>query len=199
MNIKLPFTGERVVVAEMKPDNQTLLDHLARYRFTLPHCHSKIVFDLACGSGYGLEMMRKAGAIKVKGFDIDPLTIQYCKEQYPEISFEIRDFEKDQIEDTQVDLVVSFETIEHLENPNVLLDWISKHAKTFIFSIPMNLPSRFHKQVYNTKTAKKLLYKYFKNINWYSQVKTKIKPLEKQEHPKYLIGIATNINKITKH
>jgi GT2 family glycosyltransferase len=179
---KLPFTGERVVPDSMGSLDRTYLEHMARYNFALKHI-SGSVLDAACGSGYGTKML---GA---EGVDVSEEAVNFAKERYG-IKAEVCDLEKD-FPPNLWDTVVSFETIEHLEDPNLFLERASKHSKRFIFSIPLNNPSRFHKQVYSLKQAKELIYKYFNTVEWYEQTGTEIKKLQ-SEKPTFLIGLATN-------
>jgi len=45
-------------------------EHRSRYRFAAPFVADQRVLDVACGSGFGLAMLRAAGARPI-GFDYD--------------------------------------------------------------------------------------------------------------------------------
>ncbi len=77
------------------------------------------VLDAACGVGYGSALIARAGAKSVLGIDIDPRTIAYAGEHFarPRVGFtEVAAEQLTQLGRT-FDVVVSFETIEHLHEP----------------------------------------------------------------------------------
>lgn len=77
---KYEYTGERFV-PEYKAQSIMALEHYHRYMFCSKYVNNKKVLDIACGTGYGAELMSYA-ANKVTGADIDPVTIQYCNALY---------------------------------------------------------------------------------------------------------------------
>jgi len=71
-----------------------------------------------------------------------------------------------------MDLITSFETIEHLDNPNLFLQGISDVLNAggkFIYSIPLANPSKYHKVVYTFESAQELINKYFEHEEIYIQ------------------------------
>ncbi len=124
--------GERQVATTLKDIRR---DHIARYEFAANRLKGKRVLDCACGVGYGSKILAETS--NVKAADIDPEAIAYAKEHYAH--------EKvvHVISDASVvgpftgyDAVVSFETIEHLEDPLPALERFAKTAKTLIASVP---------------------------------------------------------------
>jgi|SRR5208337_1679074 len=114
----LPDTGERMI-----PESthyRTFLDHINRYRFALAFVFGKRVLDIACGEGYGAAALARAGAAQVVGIDIAPEVVEHARRKY---GIDARVGSADQIElpDGSVDVVVSFETIEHLCKPAAFL------------------------------------------------------------------------------
>lgn len=182
----LEWNGERVVPEKMMGEDPTLLEHLVRYRFACEYCKGMRVLDASCGSGYGSKMIQTV-AKEVIGIDIDEQTIIYAREKYPNIHFEICDLEFN-FPKVDCDIIISFETIEHLENPNYFLENTAKACEKFIFSIPLNNPSQFHKQVYSLDGAQDLIYQYFNDVVWFEQTRVKISPLSKESV--FLLGIA---------
>lgn len=81
------------------------------------------MLDAACGVGYGIEILAAAGAAGVTGVDIDPAAVEESKSRYGEQAKEIveGDLRKLPLEDDSFDVVVSFETIEHIDHPEVAL------------------------------------------------------------------------------
>ena len=115
----LDFTGERMVPE--KAADVTFWEHIYRYRFALPFVKGKRVLDIACGEGYGSAALQKAGAASVIGVDISPETCAHAHRKYG-IDARVGDATKIPLPDNSVDVVVSFETIEHLENPGGFVD-----------------------------------------------------------------------------
>jgi len=112
----LPWTGERYV-PQVRGD--IALEHLHRYAFASELTEGKRVLDIACGEGYGSEILSR-NAKSVVGVDIDPTTVAHAIKKYqsPKMKFIEGACEKIPLPDKSVDLVVSFETLEHFEDHN---------------------------------------------------------------------------------
>lgn len=187
--IKLNFTGERCVPEHMAGKVKILMNHVSRYNFALMYARKKAkVLDASCGCGFGTNMMSDVAG-DVLGVDVDVPSIDYARHRYKG-RFEWYDLNKE-FPDEQFDIAISFETIEHLDNPEFFLENVSKHSKEFLFSVPINHPSEFHKKVFNgVEEVESLMLKYFSKIEWFSQYGLNIvKGLKKG---KYLIGYAKN-------
>lgn len=107
-------TGERMVPESA--DRRTFWQHVYRYAFASRLIAGKRVLDIACGEGYGAAAMRKAGAKSVTGIDISEEACSHARERYG-IDARRGDAENIPLADGSVDVVVSFETVEHLPNP----------------------------------------------------------------------------------
>jgi GT2 family glycosyltransferase len=177
----LQFTGERVVPDKMDAENITLKEHLARYEFVKKADLGKRILDAACGSGYGTKML---GAT---GLDVSAEAVEYAKEKYG-VEAEVWDLEQG-LNGKFYDTIVSFETIEHLENPDKFLKDAALATNQFIFSIPLNNPSKFHKKIYTLEQAQNLIYKHFSKVYWYEQNGLEISELH-SDNPQFLIGVA---------
>lgn len=96
---------------------QMVNDHVSRYDFACQFAKGKQVLDIACGSGYGTVMLAKAGAKQVIGIDISKETITYAQNKYHHklIKFLTGDATIIPLPNKSVDLVVSFETLEHID------------------------------------------------------------------------------------
>jgi len=158
----MKFTGERAIPKEQASDDTIIIQHTERYRVASNVCKNKVVLDLACGSGFGCEILATT-AKKVYGFDISQEAIDYAKENYPSAEYGICDLEKD-FPCVEHDIVICFETLEHLSNPANLINSVKKD---FIFSIPINNPGAFHKVVYSDDDVKDLMKNF--NLYWYQQ------------------------------
>jgi 2-polyprenyl-3-methyl-5-hydroxy-6-metoxy-1,4-benzoquinol methylase len=181
------FTGERVVIGDMKNYIPTLQEHIARYNFALQPALNKTVLDAACGTGYGTNILKEA-ASKVAGVDIDKDTIAYASNLYQDIEFGIMDLNR-VFPSEKFDLCVSFETIEHLEKPDAFLQSVADNCKEFLFSIPVNNPSKYHVQVWNKDQIYDMMNKYWANITWFHQVGFSI--YQGAKDATFLIGYAT--------
>ena len=108
---ELPWTGERYVP---KIDGDIEMEHLHRYAIARDLAYGKDVLDIACGEGYGSELLATV-ARKVTGVDISEEAIAHAARKYvrPNIAFAVGSCACIPLADASVDLVVSFETIEH--------------------------------------------------------------------------------------
>jgi|KBSSwiStaDraftv2_1062776.scaffolds.fasta_scaffold93841_2 SAM-dependent methyltransferase len=89
-------------------------EHYHRYLFALRYCVDKSVLDVASGEGYGSFLLEQV-ARNVIGVDIDQKAVDFANKNYlsERVSYRRGDAAKLPIEDQSVDVVVSFETIEH--------------------------------------------------------------------------------------
>jgi 2-polyprenyl-3-methyl-5-hydroxy-6-metoxy-1,4-benzoquinol methylase len=122
----VPFTWERLIPKQLPndPASQKLYDiHLRHYKTAARYVKGKRVLDIACGTGYGTQMLALAGASAVVGVDICPTTVQYAQKHYQEPNVEFVCANAEQFEWFEpFDVVVSFETIEHVPHPDGFLN-----------------------------------------------------------------------------
>jgi 2-polyprenyl-3-methyl-5-hydroxy-6-metoxy-1,4-benzoquinol methylase len=183
----LKFTGERVVIGDMKNYVPTLQEHLARYVFALGPATGRRVIDAACGTGYGTNLLKEA-AMYVAGADIDRESVAYASQLYPDIKFSVLDLDKSWPQE-EYDLCVSFETIEHLSSPDIFLKNVADHCEEFLFSIPVSNPSKYHKQVWTKEQIVSIMSKYWPNITWFHQTGFSI--FKGIDNATFIIGYAT--------
>ncbi|MBK8066900.1 MAG: class I SAM-dependent methyltransferase [Rhodanobacteraceae bacterium] len=111
----LPFTGERFTPECVR---EIWYEHMHRYAYAAPFAHGKRVLDAACGEGYGSALLAQAGA-EVLGIDIDEASVAHARSRYtavPSLRFEQADVTAlDHLADADFDLIVSFETLEHVQ------------------------------------------------------------------------------------
>lgn len=136
----MDFTGERLI-PEKNQNDLILGEHLARYYFARSFVKGKKVLDVACGTGYGTKILAEAGAIETFGVDISTEAIDYARENYSSenAKFSLGNAEKLDFPDKEFDVIVSFETIEHLNDYCKFLKEIKRVLKedgTFIVSTP---------------------------------------------------------------
>jgi SAM-dependent methyltransferase len=126
-------TGERQVSPTLDGIRR---DHVARYEFAAERLAGKSVIDCACGIGYGAKIMADAGA-KVKAIDIDQDAILYGLAHYDDnhITHVVADAQNIG-PFSGYDAIVSFETIEHIEDPLPVLKRYARSVPQLICSVP---------------------------------------------------------------
>lgn len=110
----MEFTGERLVLGQT--DKELEIEHVNRYKFAQQFVTKKRVLDAACGTGYGTQLLAQY-AVSAVGVDISEEAIEYACEQYQsdKIDFYVASVEKLPFPDASFDVVVSFETLEHID------------------------------------------------------------------------------------
>lgn len=179
----MEFTGERFIPEKLKESDETYQEHVERYKFACKYAKGLTVLDVACGAGYGSHMLSKE-AKQVYGVDISSEAIQYAKANYASqnINFEVMDIKEIKYPDSFFDVVVSFETIEHISFQEIFLKEIKRVLKPsgiLILSTPnietacdgKQIHTPFHVKELTFQEIIKLLDK-FKNIEVYSQKMT---------------------------
>ena len=131
--------------------------HKERYHLAIPYVEDKVVVDAACGCGYGSCILAGIGGAKlVHGWDRAKEAIVHARLNYnrSNIRWAVRDLDNDPwvIPEGQADVVVSLETIEHLDTP--IAATLAKMARllkvggVLVFSHPAHEKGRgnhFHK------------------------------------------------------
>lgn len=208
----LSYTGERFIPEE-KTSVMTL-EHYHRYRFAQKYCHNKKVLDIACGEGYGCQILSEAAA-SVYGCDISKDIIAHAKNKYPKIKFCTGSVEEKLFTENSFDVITCFETIEHVSEKvqaSALANFVNylKPNGVLIISTPntespQHVPNSFHKKEFNEKEFYHFLQKYFsfvkivgQNISCISLItnENKIFPLDVAEKPdikkaRYLIALCS--------
>jgi len=117
----LPFTGERFTPECVR---EIWYEHVHRYVFARPLARGRRVLDVACGEGYGSALLAQAGAQAVLGLDISEAAIEHARGRYrrENLRFAVADCARLPLPDDSIDLIVSFETLEHVEQQAAMLD-----------------------------------------------------------------------------
>jgi SAM-dependent methyltransferase len=121
------FTGERFLPS---CSGEIAYEHWHRYAFARRFVHGKRVLDAACGEGYGSALLGSV-AQSVIGIDVDLATINHASATYGEgtrIQFIPTSCTGLPLPSDSVDVIVSFETIEHLE-PEEQPDMLAEFAR----------------------------------------------------------------------
>jgi predicted SAM-dependent methyltransferase len=155
-------------------ERNNALYHLYRYQFAEANfVKDKNVLDIACGVGYGSRILSTSAA-HVTGVDISDKAIQYAKNFYnaENIQYKVGSVENIPFDNNSIDVVVSFETIEHIVDDLKYIDEIKRVLKDnglYIVSTPNGfIDNGFHYRGYNYKQFKEFLSKKFDILYFYN-------------------------------
>jgi ubiquinone/menaquinone biosynthesis C-methylase UbiE len=170
LEAELDWTGERLVT-QIDNDISTI-EHLHRYALALEFVEEKYVLDIASGEGYGSNLLAQK-AKRVIGVDISKEAVEFASQKYERSNLEFRYGTADRIpvEDKSVDIVVSFETLEHHHKHDEMMREIKRILKAdgiLIMSTPdksiyeKRCPDNpFHLKEITFDEFKELINKYF--------------------------------------
>lgn len=143
--------------------------HLQRYEFAAAWTTGRKVADIACGTGYGSLLL---DALHYTGIDYDPMAVDFANRHYSGdgVEFLVGNAESLSV-DQMFDVVVSFETVEHLNDAQSYLRWVAAHSRMFIGSVPSKADeagsplSPFHVREYGVADLEEILGAYWKHVD----------------------------------
>lgn len=156
-------------------------EHGGRYRWAAGRVAGKRVLDAACGAGRGSAILGEAGAASVTGVDIDDRVVRYAQVRHPtsNVRFECADLAQ-YTPAEKFDVVVSFETIEHMPDAAAYLDVMAAclaPGGEYIVSTPISdvahdtRPANpFHVQEWGLDAFASLLARRFSVVETYLQL-----------------------------
>jgi ubiquinone/menaquinone biosynthesis C-methylase UbiE len=176
--MKGKHTGERL---ETFIFNGNTINHLHRYALALELSKNKIVLDIASGEGYGSHLL-SSEAKYVYGVDIDNETIIKAENKYKKknLKFLTGSTSAIPLENNSVDVVVSFETLEHHNQHQEMMLEITRVMKPegillistpdkYYYSDVRAYENKFHvKELYKNEFIE-LISEYFEKLNLFSQ------------------------------
>lgn len=172
--------------------------HVFRYQLAAQFVRpGDVVLDAACGLGYGSYLISTGTkASKVIGIDGSGYAAEYAARNFvsPEGMLEFREGFLPQclssVADNSVDLVISFETLEHVQDPEGLLAEFNRvlaPGGRFIGSVPNDWsdetgedPNPFHLHVYTLDKFRRQLRAQFDIETIFSQTADRVKRLDAQ-------------------
>lgn len=191
MKPKNKTTGERLETAVF---NLTTIEHLHRYAIAVDLINGKKVLDIACGEGYGSNLMAE-NAEQVTGIDLDRAVIEKAKKKYTRSNLLFCQGSTSHIPgaDNCFDIVISFETLEHVEEQEQFFAEIKRVLKPgglLLISTPdkhqyselANYNNPFHKKELYEKEFKALVDKYFQHVSYYRQSSFTGSSIVKENH-----------------
>ncbi len=116
----LALTGERTL-PDVPAENYWFRRHLVVYEWIAAQVGGLRVVDMACGEGYGSDVLARAGrAAQVVGVDANPEAFEHARLRYAGDNLR---FVRTMVEtfDEPCDALVFLQTIEHVQDPDALL------------------------------------------------------------------------------
>ena len=213
----IDFTGERFI-PEIENEELTT-EHMQRYSSILPIVKGKKVVDIACGEGYGTNILAQ-NALEIVGIDISEEAVENASKKYvrDNLNYMVGSVANIPLESNTVDVVVSYETIEHVDEESqkrflAEAKRILKEDGVFIISTPnkelysdrYNYHNEFHIKEFYKSEFIEFIRSEFKNIQLYNQYDEVVNIIEntddtkeallfknKKREGKYYIVVASN-------
>ncbi|MCK8816981.1 class I SAM-dependent methyltransferase [Natroniella sulfidigena] len=197
----LELTDERVMPKKMNPNNGLLKEHIVRYEFASNYAQGRVL-DLACGVGYGTEVLLAQGEQieEIIGVDLAQESIDYAKYHYgyPLVDFMVGEGTDPNLVEKlgQFDTIISFETVEHIKDDYKFianLNNLLKDTGQLIISTPFGrgrekeCSNPYHYRQYTEEEFRELLERYFE-IELFYQLNERIE--KRQAGVKYYLMVA---------
>ncbi len=176
--IPLRFTGERMT---SDASGQIEFEHLHRYCFARLFCRGKDVVDVAAGEGYGSALLAQV-ANRVVGVEMAGDAVEHAVAAYrrPNLHFVCGDVRCLPLPSDSADVVVSFETIEHLYEQEAFLTEIRRVLRpdgllvisspdSEVYSFVGSEVNPFHVRELTGDEFKQALHALFANVDCYAQ------------------------------
>ena len=174
----MEFTGERFV-PEVQGNIE--LEHLHRYLQACELVSGQVVLDIASGEGYGSAILAGRAA-KVLGVDISEEAVTHARNRYvrDNLEFLVGNCTSIPLPDASVDVVVSFETIEHHDQHELMFQDIKRVLKPaglllisspdkYNYSDEPGFTNSYHVKELYQHEFKQLLNTHFANAVYYGQ------------------------------
>jgi SAM-dependent methyltransferase len=174
----LEFTGERFMT---ECQGEMVYEHWHRYLIAREHVKGKRVLDVASGEGYGTHLLSGV-AESVVGVDLSADAVAHASKKYTSHNLQYIAASCTQIPqpDHSFDVIVSFETIEHIREQEAFLREINRLLKPdglFIISSPNRVEysektgykNEYHVKELDRAELKALLDQYWPEQKWFAQ------------------------------
>jgi ubiquinone/menaquinone biosynthesis C-methylase UbiE len=183
----MKFTGEFFIppnADDANNNNSELeIEHKQRYLSIVKLVEGKTVLDIACGEGYGAHILSSKARLAV-GVDINPDLVEHAGRKYKQenLRYLRGSVERIPLESDSVDIVISFETMEHVD-AEIQLQFVMEVKRVlkadgvFIVSTPnkknytdrYNHHNSFHIHELNEDAFTELLTARFGHVRLYHQ------------------------------
>lgn len=170
----LALTGERTL-PDVPAENYWFRRHLAVYEWIGARTIGQDVVDLACGEGYGADVLAR-GARSVVGVDANPDAFAHARLRYTRDNLS---FARGLVETwhRECDAVAFLQTIEHVLDPDAVLDHIAQMLRpggTLYVTTPNLLTlappgaekseNPWHVKEYRAEELRALCARHFRNV-----------------------------------
>ena len=164
--------------------------HLVRYAWACQFVRrGDRVLDIACGMGYGSYLVRRnTEAGIVLGADNSATSVRYAKASFRTRGLGFRQLDAENLRalrEARFDVVLSFETLEHLREPEAFLQdvWrLLRPSGRVIVSVPNDWsdatgrdPNPHHFHVYTLETLERQIARNFEVECWASECSDRVK------------------------
>jgi SAM-dependent methyltransferase len=169
-----PFTGERLTASI---HGQVEIEHYHRYLFSRGFCRDQDVLDVASGEGYGAAQLAQV-ARQVVGVEYSEATVRNASANFPKpnLRFIQGDARSLPLADASVDVVTSFETIEHFDRQDEFVAEVRRVLRPDgcfivstpdrdIYSPPGSTPNPFHVREFDRTEFLDLLHHHFQYVS----------------------------------
>lgn len=138
------LSSERAAPGEA--DGWLMAQHVSRYAWAMPWADRKRVIELGSGAGYGSFVLSWV-AESVRGIEIDPIAVDLAKSRYEAMSdgleYSVGDICVPE-NLPEADVAVCFEVLEHVEDPERVLQTALERCETLLLSFPNPLYAGSH-------------------------------------------------------
>jgi len=178
----MEFTGERVVPGKTPPE--IYKEHIDRYVFAVTLSQGKDVLDVACGTGYGVGYLAGKGARTATGVDSSLQTMVFARDWIGDqgrTGLLCADGIRLPFPENTFDMVVSFETLEHIKEYTCFVEECSRVLRDGgmmvcstpnrrVFSPDIETPiNPYHVREFWHGEFLELLSRYFHEVDLYGQ------------------------------
>lgn len=157
-------------IAELAVEQPEKRIHMERYEYAASVLSGKRVLDCACGMGYGTAILASAGC-RPTGIDIDPAAISLAHQKYPTGDYVVADAYAVPLDGYEA--VVSFETLEHLEGPQQVINRLPENVTEIIASVPIRPTvgwNPWHKSDFTKESFRDLIRSRFEIVHEWGQL-----------------------------
>ena len=154
-------------------------EHLFRYQWAQQYVRPSMkILDLACGTGFGSALLSRAMGVTVIGGDLDPPSLAAAAAEFGTESgphFAAMDGTRLPLPDRSLDLILSYETVEHIERYRDFVGELARILKergTLLLSTPNRLVTSpdgvirnpFHTQEFDIPELERVLSGHFSEV-----------------------------------